>query len=122
MEQNKIKVIIKYASSYGCLCNYEVKEIENNLKSLQEIVKGYIETISIGFGNEKYILICNEEGKYMFNTFSVHFIRNNKIVDSIAGDCIITKPDGKGHFISLSESDIKMISSIFDKSNEIELQ
>ena len=39
----------------------EVAEIENDLKSLQQAVGGYIETLPSWF--EDVVLICNEEGK-----------------------------------------------------------
>ena len=39
----------------------EVAEIENDSKSLQQAVGGYIETLPSWF--EDVVLICNEEGK-----------------------------------------------------------
>ena len=39
-----------------------VKDIENNLESMQKIVGGYIETI-YPFDDENVVLVCNEEGK-----------------------------------------------------------
>lgn len=37
----------------------EKREIELSLRSLQEIVGGYVETLTIGDGD---VIICNEEG------------------------------------------------------------
>lgn len=52
----KIKCIIKHPEEpVGREC-----EIENDLKTLQRIVDGYIETVSIG---NNIVIICNEEGR-----------------------------------------------------------
>ena len=46
----------------------QVVEIENDLRTLQEAVGGYIETVTLPYG---LCIICNEEGRLMglpFNT------------------------------------------------------
>ncbi len=40
-------------------------EIHNDLKSLQAIVGGNIETVTIADGSDRIVLIMNEDGKYM---------------------------------------------------------
>ena len=52
---NNIRVIIKKPNSQPYMT-----VIENDLKKLQEIVGGYIETVTIA---EDLVVICNEEGK-----------------------------------------------------------
>ena len=52
----KIKVIIKRPDeAYG-----HIAHINNDLKTLQETVGGYIEAVEIG---DNVVLICNEDGK-----------------------------------------------------------
>ena len=58
---NKIKVIIKEPFK-----DPHVSEIENTLETLQMIVKGYIETVSIG----DIVIICDEEGLFKDNHFN----------------------------------------------------
>lgn len=52
---DKIRVIIKKPNDQPYMT-----VIENDLKKLQEIVGGYIETVTIA---EDLVIICNEEGK-----------------------------------------------------------
>lgn len=49
-----MKVYVKKAGKKA-----ELKEIENDLKTLQKIVGGYIETVTLGDA----VVICNEEGR-----------------------------------------------------------
>lgn len=37
----------------------EIVDIENTLPALQDVVGGYIETVSFG----KYLVVCDEEGR-----------------------------------------------------------
>ena len=51
-------------------------EVENTLKSLQELVRGYIETVTFA---EDAAVICNEEGRLLempfnCNLFGVDFV------------------------------------------------
>ena len=40
----------------------EVKEIEDSLRTMQNIVGGYIQTVHL---DDSVVLVCNEEGKFM---------------------------------------------------------
>lgn len=53
----RIKVVIKEPGKYA-----HMAEIGNNLESLQEIVGGYIETVTIC---TDLVLICNEDGRLL---------------------------------------------------------
>ena len=54
----KIKVIVKRPfEPVG-----RIREIDNTLKALQEIVGGYIETVTM---TSDAVIICNEEGRLM---------------------------------------------------------
>ena len=39
----------------------EIREIENDLKPMQELVGGYIETVRLG---DDILIVCNEMGKF----------------------------------------------------------
>ena len=67
----KIKVIIKEPDKTATF-----KEIENSLEELQQIVGGYIETVTIA---TDMCIICDEEGclkglPYNCNVFGVDFV------------------------------------------------
>lgn len=74
-----------------------VVEIENDLYTLQKIVGGYIENITL---QSKICLICNEEGMLKGLPF-------NRC--GILGTFILTKYDSEGKLISLSNSETKII-------------
>lgn len=54
MRKEKIKVYIKYSDR-----GLEIAEIANNLETMQTIVGGYIETVTIG----DVVAICDEDGR-----------------------------------------------------------
>lgn len=82
-------------------------EIENTLKTLQSLVEGYIETISLP-GN--IILICNEEGKLknMPHNFSLN-------CDVIVGPVLFVSFNGIDSFTDLSEEQIEIVMRTFKK-------
>jgi hypothetical protein len=83
----------------------EVTKIKNELKPMQEIVGGYIETVGLG-GN--IILICNEEGLLM------NLPANRKVAgNSIVGTFFITKADGED-FTSLTKTEINIIMQLIE--------
>jgi len=76
-------------------CRVEIIEAEEmpELDVLQELVDGYIETVSLK-GRDDYIGIVNEEGKLRgldFNLPATHIVD----YDSIAGNMLILKVDGE---------------------------
>ena len=65
-----------------------VKEIGNDLASMQEEVEGYIEII-YPFEDENIGLVCNEEGKIEGFPLNRAIRANGKIIDVIAGNAFI---------------------------------
>ena len=65
-----------------------VKEIGNDLASMQEEVEGYIEII-YPFEDENIGLVCNEEGKINGFPLNRAIRENGKIIDVIAGNAFI---------------------------------
>jgi hypothetical protein len=55
-KDNKIRVLIKPAGQSAYFA-----EVENTLSCLQEIVGGYIETVTVA---EDMVIICDEEGRF----------------------------------------------------------
>lgn len=50
-----------------------VKEIDGSLRSMQEVVGGYIETVGGLIDNAPVVLVCNEEGTLMVLPFCREF-------------------------------------------------
>jgi hypothetical protein len=84
-----------------------VKEIENSLKAMQDIVGGYIE--SVGLEDEDYVsIICNEEGKLDGLPPNRRFYD-----DIICGTFFISRIDDEGETISLTDEDIQKYTEQF---------
>lgn len=85
-------------------CPPEVKEIDGSLRSMQDLVGGYIEAIYLGDGG---VLVCNENGKIdgsLPNRFA-YDVRNG-IIDMIFGDFFIAG-DGEEDFDGLTDAQMK---------------
>lgn len=81
----------------------EVREIDNDLKVLQELVGGYIETVRFN----DITMIINEEGK--LNGLPVNFLMvGNGYAQAIVGPVIFCRSEGFD-FTSLKDEDIEMI-------------
>lgn len=95
-----IKVLVKEPYK-----EIEVREIQNNLKSLQAVVGGYIECVP--FPRVKDVdLIVNEEGKLARldgNFFLPHY------KDCVVGTAIIASYNKEGQFVSLTDEHIKKV-------------
>ena len=100
-----IKVVIVKVNEPPC-----IMEKENNLKSSNEIVGGYIEAIQIA---DNMIIICNEEGK-------LKNLPGNRRVgcDIIAGDFFVTASNYEGELISLTaEQQVKALTMFAKTEN-----
>ena len=87
------------------------KEIENNLKSLQHEVDGYIQAVYPW--NDPVALICDEESKLKNKPFN-RALRDEsgKIYDYISGTFLITGL-GEENFASLSPELVTHFSDLF---------
>ena len=83
----------------------ELKTIENSLNSLQNIVGGFIECVTL---DENTILYCNDEGK-------LEGLQGNRRLgnDIIAGTFLICGIDEDGGEISLTDEQIQTWSNRF---------
>ena len=85
----------------------EVKEIDGSLKSMQEIVGGWIQAL-FPF-DEPLALVCNDEGKLM-NLPANRGLRdrNGQIYDIVCGTFFLCgAPADSGHFTSLTPEQIE---------------
>lgn len=81
----------------------EIKEIDGSLKSMKEIIEGYIETIYLG---NKLILVCNEEGKLRRLEPTLKLDNNY-----IYGNCFICEVYND-ELTSISEQNLKLLKNI----------
>lgn len=95
------------------------EQIENTLEGIQKAVGGYFESIPI---DNKFILICNEEGKIknLENNVCLVRLKEIKILDTIKGSCFITKRRGE-NFSSLSKEDLKELKKRIDFDEDSKL-
>lgn len=84
----------------------EVKEIENELHILQDIVGGCIQCVNIGIDDA--VCVCNEEGKLL--NLKPNFILNE---DIIAGDVFFCSA-GYDDFESLNDDQIELLMNIMN--------
>lgn len=101
MENQAIRVIIKEPYKKAV-----ISEIKDNLKSLQEIVGGYIEDVPFPTV-DGVDLIINEDGKIRKlagNFFLPHY------QDCVVGTCIIASYNDDDQFASLSDEQIKKVN------------
>ena len=78
---------------------WEIREVEDELKTYQDIVGGYIEE----FRKVKDVcFFCNEEGK-LLNLRPNIMVRGG---DLIVGTIFAVKVDDEGEFVSLTDNDL----------------
>ena len=100
MNEEKIKVILLEPNKLA-----KITEINNNLKSMQKIVKGYIEVYSPFTDNTCFIV--NEEGKNNNLPLNRAIYDDNKnMIEIIAGTAFICGNGSTEKFESLSEEQI----------------
>lgn len=90
-----------------------VKEIEGSLRSMQEIVGGYIQAIYPWM--EEVALVCNEEGKINGMALNRSLLDDRgQLVDIIAGTFFIcSAPIDSESFQSLTDKQIERYSKLF---------
>jgi hypothetical protein len=90
-----------------------VKEIDGTLKSMQEVVGGYIEAL-YPF-NEAVALICNEEGKLLGLPFNRALRDEDGVIyDIVAGTFFLcAAPPYEENFTSLTDDEIERFAGLF---------
>lgn len=82
--------------------------IQENLEKMQDIVGGYIETIT--FPKEKIVLVCNEEGR--LRNLPVNFFHTR--IGHIYGDIFFVGM-GEEDFVSLTKEQIQNLRNFFER-------
>lgn len=90
-----------------------VKEIDGSLRSMQEIVEGYIQPVYPW--REEVALVCNEEGKINGRALNRPLYDDRgQLVDIIAGTFFIcSAPIDSESFQSLTDEQIERYSRLF---------
>ena len=97
-----IKVLVKEPGKPAVF-----KEIEDDLKSMQELVNGHIEIVTINHDPE-ILLICNEEGKLERLEANFATFRN----DFIVGNVFFARGDDEGEIVGLEDGDLVIIQEL----------
>lgn len=95
--------LVKVAISEVGSDTVSVKEVENDLKTMQGIVEGYIEYISI---TERLGIICNEEGK--LKNLKPNFVFRGELY---VGNVILVALEN-GDIVSLNDEDLELLLEI----------
>lgn len=90
------------------------KEIDNNLKALQNEVGGYIEIpcFSRKLSENNIDMIINEEGKVNRLQPQLAIYQDNKIVDVICGNIIFASSNEDGKTIGLTDEQIEVVKEV----------
>ena len=93
---------------------YEEREIDNNLKTLQDIVGGYIQYVDIS--QDGLQMIVNEEGKLLdleYNLGATLLYNTTHLYnDMILGNAIIVNTDDEGENKSITKEDIDTVKEL----------
>ena len=92
----------------------EVREIDGSLESMQAIVGGLIQPVSL-FNDDSVLLVCNDEGKVM-NLPANRGLRNEdgQIYDIVCGTFFLCgAPGNSDHLTSLTPEQIERYSKRF---------
>lgn len=85
---------------------WKIKEVEDTLKTYQDIVGGYIEHFkSIG----DIAFFCNEEGKFLDLEPNIFVPELN---DTVVGTVFAARSDEAGEFVSLTDEDKELFKGI----------
>ena len=87
-----------------------VQEIPHTLEAMQQIVGGYLESISF----QREAIICNEEGKLRGLPYNRPLLNKNGLpVDILQGTFFVTGVDGE-RFASLTDEQIRRYKDLYD--------
>lgn len=96
---SRIRVLIKNPGEKARLWN-----IENELETLQYIVGGYIETLTV---SDTLVMIFNEEGKMKDLPFNFYLYGGE---DFVVGPCIFAGRNYKGELVDIDKHQLHMLS------------
>lgn len=103
MKEETIVAVIKNVGEKG-----KITSINNDLKSFQDIVKGYIEVYPL---RDDILIVCNEEGKLQNLDLNFSIPCRNGYTEHIVGNVVIVSNEGED-FGSLNEEQISFLKKI----------
>ena len=94
----------------------EVKEIDNTLGTLQQIVGGYIEIpyLSETLAKNGIDVIINDEGKFIEGLRAeIAIVKDgtNEVLDVVMGNCIFASHNDEGDTVSLTDEQIAIVQN-----------
>lgn len=105
----KVRVIILPVSG-----GMKVQDIENTADGYHQLIGNWIEVFTLPevLRERRLVGVCDEEG-WLEHRPRIPNIYSSLLSQSIAGHIIITKDDGYGDFISVSDDDINLVQKYF---------
>jgi hypothetical protein len=93
----------------------EVNEtFEQSLSNMQKVVGGYIEALTMHSDNYRQVTIwLNEEGKFNGSLPNFAIMHEDRLVDIVMGDVIITSSDAQGNTVGLNDAELEIVKSRF---------
>jgi hypothetical protein len=113
---NKIRAVVLKANSKELEV---VEEFEHSLDNMQKAVGGYIEAVTLSHdpNTDRMVTIwLNEEGKLrgLQPNFAMIQKSNDKLLDVIVGDVLITSTDEEGSTVGLNDEELAMVKEKFN--------
>jgi hypothetical protein len=113
---NKIRVVTLKANSNELVVN---EEFEHSLENMQKSVGGYIEAITLSHDPKTDRMVTvwlNEEGKIrgLQPNFAMIQKSDNKLLDVIVGDVLITSTDEEGSTVGLTDEELELVKEQFN--------
>lgn len=101
-----IKVVVKRVGELP-----EVKVINNNTETLQELVGGLFDMVRVPFRDDMLYMVCNDVGKIIGLPMNFYEPARN---DVIVGDVFFTAGNFEGDLIDLTNEQIRFIKSYLE--------
>ena len=108
-DETKIRVVVKEP-----LKPAEIRLIDNDLSSMQQVVGGDIEVIPFPY-NQMFDIYLNEEGKLNRLKPNLRLEHNGEMYDVVVGTVFISKVNEEGEAVSLELSECFQILTEIDK-------
>ena len=82
-------------------------QIDNDLKSYQKLVDGWLESIYI---NDEMVVFCNEEGKLRgLASNKLLYSDDGVLLDVLVGNLFVCRVDENGDFADIKDEDLELI-------------
>lgn len=109
-KENKIFILKKMIGE-----GFSIEYVENELKTYQEIVGGYIEVpyVCDWLTENNIDVIVNDSGMIDGLAPNLVLVRNSEVVGCLHGNICFVSHDGNGNFTGLDEKQVKLLKESF---------